>query len=169
MTPPFEKFIKNPFHGRIISLDPGETTGYAIWDDSKLTEAGQLATHTVKGSVNKLREWFSTQSFEGTFYNDKDVLVVMEEYRVYSHKTQDHAQSTLHTARLIGAIECLLTLRGIPYVMQGAGLTKAFCTDEKLKDWDFWIRGERHARDAIRHGAYWLVHGKPYDPGAIST
>lgn len=44
--------------------------------------------------------------------------------------------------------------------MQGAGIVKTFCNDEKLKGWGFWKVGERHARDAIRHGAYFLIAGK---------
>lgn len=164
--PPFEIFVKNPWPGRLISLDPGGTTGYAIWDNSKLVEAGQLSTSTVKSSVPMLDGWISNL-FEGTRFNQSEVLAVMEEYRVYGWKTDDHAQSTMHTSRLIGCFETLFVQKGIGYTMQGAGMAKGFCTDVKLKNWDFWQTGERHARDAIRHGAYFLCMGKPYDPEAI--
>lgn len=164
--PPFERFVKNPWPGRLISLDPGGTTGYAIWDNSVLVEAGQLATHTVREAVPFLEKWLTTKVYDAG-YHDGNTLAVMEEYRVYSWKTDDHAQSTMHTSRLIGAMESAFVRRGIPYRMQGAGMAKPFCTDVKLKAWDFWQKGERHARDAIRHGAYFLCMGKPYDPGEI--
>lgn len=161
MTPPFERFVKNPYPGRLITFDPGETTGYSIWDNAKLTECGQLATHTVQNSVEMLSHWLDDKfsilhdEVDVDIYTGRAIAkVVIEEYRVYSQKTDDHAQSTMHTSRLIGCLETLLTLRKMPYEMVGAGLAKRVATDEKLKDWGFWQRGERHARDAIRHGVY---------------
>lgn len=162
MIPPFERFVENPFSGRLITFDPGETTGYSIWDDSVLIEAGQLNTHTVKSSVLWMGEWLDLKC-----KHHKDALAVMEEYRVYSWKTQDHAQSTMHTSRFIGCLETLLVQRGIPYVMQGAGMAKPFATDPKLKAWGFYDKYERHSRDAIRHGVYYLCKGKPYKEGSI--
>lgn len=150
--PPFERFVKNPHEGRLITFDPGETTGVSIWDNSKLAWCGQLPTHHVVTSVGLLDEWFDRHALT----REHNIKVVIEEYRVYSWKTDDHAQSTLHTSRLIGCLETLLTLRGIGYQMCGAGLAKKFATDEKLKAWGFWQKGERHARDAIRHGVYYL-------------
>lgn len=150
--PPFEKFIKNPFEEGLLTLDPGQTTGWAHWYDSGLSSYGQWNTFPVKDCIKMLDEQISSDVIQA---------VVMEEYRVYAHKTEDHAQNDMHTSRLIGAIECLCVLRGVPYRMQGAGIVKNWATDEKLKAWDMWIKGERHARDAIRHGIYFLHHGKP--------
>lgn len=157
-TPPFEKFLKNPYPGRLITFDPGETTGYSIWDNSKLVECGQLNTFQVRASVNTMRYWLD-QKFENIPKDQR--YVVIEEYRVYAHKAEGHAQDNMHTSRFIGSLETLLTLRGIKYEMRGAGLAKGFATDEKLKDWGMWQRGERHARDAIRHGVYFLCCGQP--------
>jgi hypothetical protein len=91
---------------------------------------------------------------EGFLEGKQPDHVVMEEYRIYNWKAQDHANSTVYTLRLIGAMEYLLGTRSIGVTFQGAGQAKGFCTDEKLEDWGFWQIGERHARDAIRHGAY---------------
>lgn len=157
MTPAFEKFVKNPWPGRLITFDPGQTTGWSIWDNSQLTDTGQLATFPVSDAVGIMTQWFDAHALTRMW----DVMVAIEEYRVYEWKAQDHAQSTLHTARFIGCLETLLVQRGIPYATQGAGIAKPFATDQKLKDWGFYERGARHARDAIRHGAYFLCHGKP--------
>lgn len=152
MTPPFEKFVKNREDRTILTFDPGETTGYSIWKDMKLHTAGQIKTVPV----------FETAVWLRQFIRDWDPkVVVIEEYRVYSHKTDDHAHNDMHTSRLIGCMESILAFEGKhPPVMQSASSAKGFCTDEKLKDWDFWQKGERHARDAIRHGVYFLCHGK---------
>lgn len=149
-TPAFEKFIKNPYAGRLITFDPGETTGFSVWDNNKLVEASQLNTYDVKNSVSWLSEWVRMKTVG---HNCK---VVIEEYRIYSFKTEQHAWSDVHTIRLIGCLETLLTLGGIPYSMCGAGLAKTFATDQKLEDWGFYQRGQKHARDAIRHGVYHL-------------
>jgi hypothetical protein len=45
--------------------------------------------------------------------------------------------------------------------MCGAGLAKTFATDDKLEAWGFWKRGQKHARDAIRHAVYW--YSKPQE------
>lgn len=151
MTPPFEKFIKNPDTRLIMTFDPGETTGTSIWQDCTLHWAGQLDTREVRECCVPLRQYIRDW---------KPALVVIEEYRVYGHKTDDHAHNDMHTSRLIGCMEGILTFEGIPYIMQTASMAKRFCNDEKLKDWGFWREGQRHARDAIRHGAYYFCFGK---------
>lgn len=159
-TPAFEKFVRNPHKGTLITLDPGETTGWAVWDHNKLKGTGQLDTKTVQSSILMLDKWLDTKSdWDRIDMSDRHLYpcyVVMEEYRVYSHLAQSHSHSTIHTARLIGAIEALLTLKGIRYEMCPAGLAKGFATDQKLEDWGMYQVGQRHARDAIRHGVYFL-------------
>ena len=74
--PPFEMFVKNPFPGRLISLDPGGTTGYAIWDNSQLVDAGQIATHTVREAVPFLEKWLTTKVYDAG-YHDGNTLAIM--------------------------------------------------------------------------------------------
>jgi hypothetical protein len=156
--PPFKAFVKNPFAGRLVTFDPGQTTGYSIWDNRELTECGQLATFPVNKSVDMLERWIREKEVASP---TSEVRVVIEEYRVYQHKTEQHAQQDMHTSRLIGCLETLLVLRGIRYEMCGAGLAKTFATDDKLEAWGFWKRGQKHARDAIRHAVYW--YSKPQE------
>jgi len=157
MTPAFEKFVKNPFTGRLITFDPGETTGVSIWDNQQLVDCTQLRTKTVVEALPVMERFFDTYALRRQW----NVVVVMEEYRIYGWKTEQHAWQTVHTIQFIGCIMTLCLQREIPFVFQGAGIAKKFCTDEKLKDWGFYERGQRHARDAIRHGAYYLCFGKP--------
>ena len=150
MTPPFEKFIRRDWFGWLLSLDPGQTTGWALWyrpveGKIELKASGQWYSFPMSKVVAELEGFLESKSID---------LVVMEEYRIYNWKAKDHANSTVFTLRLIGALEYVLGMRGIGVIFQGAGQAKGFCTDEKLEDWGFWQIGERHARDAIRHGAY---------------
>ena len=140
---------KGPFTGTLLTFDPGETTGFAWFKGSKLTDFGELRTRNAT-------EW--TPEIGMQLFVDPDVVVV-ESYRVYKWRTQQHAWSDLLTARLIGGIQTLVAEQfgDVPCIMQSAQNAKQFVTDDKLKEWDLYVKGKKHARDAIRHGAYYLL------------
>lgn len=89
--------------------------------------------------------------------DNQEIHVVIEDYRVYSWKTKDHAWAGLHTSRLIGATELICYDAGLDLTKQTAQQAKGFCTDDKLQAWGLWQEGQRHARDAIRHALYYLL------------
>lgn len=144
------------FNGTLICFDPGETTGYAIFNRCDLEDSSQLATKDfstcMKLIYDELRHHQSLAP---------KIQVVMEDYKVYGWKTDSHAWADLHTPKLIGGICTVCELLNIPYHMQMAHQAKAFCTDKKLKDWGMYQVGKQHARDAIRHGCYYLLFNKP--------
>lgn len=131
---------------RVLCLDPGETTGYALFEHGTLTTAGQVRT---------IDDW---KIISDLFEEMNPTHVVYENYRVYSHKLDRHAFSEVYTLRLIGVIEFLCdVVYRIPYCNQMAQQAKGFTTDEKLKHWGFYDKGPKHARDAMRHGVYYLL------------
>ncbi len=142
------------FKGTLLALDPGETTGYAVFEVDVLTDIpkmlkyGELTCNPFKQGIDKLTAIIA---------NTGPDFIVLEDYRVYSWKTKDHSWSQLHTPRLIGTIETLCHQQKIPFRKQMAQHAKGFCTNEKLKDWDFYVKGKVHARDAIRHGLYYML------------
>lgn len=152
----WQKGSKNPFRGIMLSLDPGHTTGYAIWetaDGPKVIKSGQMKT------------WHHDDLDHNDFWDlitdyQPDV-VVMESYQVYDWKKDEHSWSQVPTVQVIGCIKTICQQRDIPYYSQTAQVAKQFVTDDKLEKWGMWKVGERHARDAIRHGVYWLLFGKP--------
>jgi hypothetical protein len=132
---------------RLLALDPGHTTGWAVFEHGKLTACGQSETEQ-KG-------WAEIDRL----FNDIDpTMVIYENYRVYQHKLARHSNSEVYTLRLVGVIEYLCDVKHrIPRYNQMASQAKGFVTDEKLKHWGFYRVGLRHARDAIRHGCYFLL------------
>ena len=98
--------------------------------------------------------------FERLMDEHKPTRVVCEEYRVYGWRTRQHAWSELHTPQLIGALRAIAAQRGIPVVLQGAGLAKGFVSDAKLRAWGLYRSGMRHAMDAVRHACYYLLFGR---------
>ncbi len=133
---------------RILCLDPGITTGWAYFKDGDLVACGQELTASVVQVVPLLERF------------PFDALVV-EGYRIYAHKIAEHVGSSVYTLQLIGAIELwrALVRPDSIAVTQYASQAKPFVTDDKLKRWSFYQRGQKHARDAIRHGCYYLVFG----------
>lgn len=139
-----------PFEGKLLSLDPGETTGWALFQNLELHSAGQIKEAPVMPHVANY------------ILTTRPDIVVCEDYKVYHWKCAQHSWSNLFTPRLLGVIEhtCITADPPIPLVFQMAGVVKGFCSDEKLKQWHYYKTSQPHARDAIRHGCYWLLFGK---------
>lgn len=140
-----------PFTTRLLSIDPGETTGIAMFKGTKLYDSMQLTTKDVNDFTANLIVLFD---------DFKPCIVVIENYRIYSWKADQHKWADLHTPRVIGSTEALCYMRQIPLFKQMAQQTKQFCTDKKLKDWKFYQKGQPHTRDAIRHGCYFILFNK---------
>jgi len=132
----------------LLSLDPGETTGFAVFERGHLGKCLHLRTKPIDEGVDGLN------SLIGAIKPD---VIVYESYRVYGWKTEQHAYSDLHTPQLIGAIQTIARLKSIPVHSQSAQVAKQFCTDMKLKEWGVYERGFKHGRDAVRHGCYFLL------------
>lgn len=136
---------------RVLTFDPGETTGYAFFEAPELIEAGQIPTGSLKIGLPLITDLMNDK---------KPQAIVVEDYRIYRSKAKIHIGSDLHTARLIGTIETLCAQHNIPLYKQSAAIAKKFCTDEKLHIWNLWQTGKRHANDAIRHGVYFMLFNK---------
>lgn len=172
---------------RLLCLDPGETTGYAIFEKGYLKWYGQVDTIILDKTPGvkqgeKVIDWAELNE---VFCDNPPTYVVCENYRIYAHKLERHSFSDVQTLRLIGGIDqlCHLGWHGyagldreathdyeppeqvstfgyhqpVPIFYQMAVQAKGFATDDRLKDWGFWKEGMKHSRDAIRHGIYFLL------------
>jgi hypothetical protein len=155
----------------LVCLDPGETTGMAVFrgPDFRLLLCGQLDTAELGRGVEALQELLrsvlgaQTSGVEaGAETGSPRTYVVIEDYKVYGWKTEQHTWAELHTPKLIGAFVTLCIMYNLPYSMQMAVQAKQFCTDDKLKAWGLYKPGLRHARDAIRHGIYFTLFDRSY-------
>lgn len=129
----------------LLSVDPGETTGWCIFQHGRLTQAGQCPGDPVH--------------LDNLITKINPDIIVCEEYRIYGWKAKRHAWSDVPTLRLIGGIQMICTQRNIPMVLQGAQQAKGFSKDEKLRAWGLYQVGQRHANDSIRHATYYLLFG----------
>ncbi len=133
----------------LIALDPGETTGVAVFKEGVLSLVDQIAQREFDLAIKEMASLISTT---------EPTIAIIEDYKVYSHKADAHKWSKLHTPRLIGGIQALCILHEVPYRMQMAS-AKSFCNDERLKDWRMYQVGKPHATDAVRHGLYFILFG----------
>lgn len=154
------------FRGRLLSLDPGETTGWSVWDSHdnathyELAASGQLVTWDKAATISTMKCILPcVLNFPMLIAQYEPDVVVLESYRVYEWKSESHSWSDVPTLRIIGSMETELHHRSLPYYFQTAQMAKNFVTDERLVEWGFWKRGERHARDSMRHGLYFLLFG----------
>lgn len=138
---------------RLLCLDPGKTTGWSLFTNGKLTAWGQVDDCYDDKNV-------ATQGLMNLFKDVNPDFMCYEDYRIYQHKLERHSYSPVMTVRLLGVIEAFCQMNGVPTHKQMATTAKAFVTDEKLKQWGFWQEGQKHARDSIRHGCYFLLFYK---------
>lgn len=151
-----------PYDGLLLALDPGETTGWSLWkstkDEVELLECGQVKTWDLPDAIESFDRLINKLLFTHNS-GGWNIRVVFELYSVYEWKSQDHSWSEVPTIQVIGCLRTLLIKNEVPYSSQTAQIAKNFMTDNKLKSWGLWQEGQRHARDSIRHGAYYLCFG----------
>lgn len=134
----------------LLALDPGETTGVAIWaPNSNAIVLQQWDTKNLGHSFVYLSKVLETKQY--LFYED---------YRVYDHKARDHVNNSLHTSQWIGCIKLAAFLHGKPVRCIMAQQAKTFWTDEKLTMCNVYAKGVKHARDALRHLLFHMTFTK---------
>ena len=147
-----------PIHSlptQILGLDPGETTGVC----SLTIDPNQLDNWAQDQVNTSIIEW-GVDQYSRLITPSRTNLVIAESYRIYSWRVKQHTWSSLLTPRLVGSIETLCRLHGVPLIMQSAQTGKAFCTDDRLKEWGLYWPGHPHAMDAARHLCTFLLFGE---------
>lgn len=144
------KIVPEPkrFQGVLLALDPGETTGWCVFQASKMLASGQIVSATVEQGTDQI---------EALILKHKPEYMVYEDYKVYSWKANSHSWNELHTPQLIGGIRHICHSQKIPVYKHMAQQPKEFMTDEKLKTWGYWVKGQKHARDSVRHALFFLL------------
>lgn len=126
---------------RYLALDPGDTIGWATFDENgRELSMGQFRYEKFLQEIEDLLTSELTH-------------VIIEDYRNYGHKQQKR-WSNNNTSKVIGKIELLCELRGVPFTKQMAN-----CYGIGAKWGGFEIPSNHsisHQFVAIAHGIYWL-------------
>lgn len=144
---------------KMLTVDPGEDTGWSVWEDGKLIEAGteKLWTfpHRVWEGVNVLQNTVPVSEENEIFCGVQRFVV--EDFKIYPWKAKELGWDRVRTARLIGALTFIAAIQGIDFVLQPAKIKERA---EAAGAEEFFLKPlheNRHANDAIRHGVYYLA------------
>lgn len=127
---------------RILSLDPGGTTGVAVFETDAINPPQLVLAEQVQDGLQGFIAWAKQNS-------NLDVdLVVCESFTLrIGVKFPD-----LSPVYIIGALEAIFSGE----IVYQAPLQKPLCDDKRLKLGGIYQVGKPHANDAIRHGIIYL-------------
>lgn len=145
--------VPNVLTQPVLALDPGETTGVAEYDGSRIIQVYQKTTKDIGQSY----DWLHGRLVGYQIGYPPFKHLRYEDYRVYEWKSEDHAWSPVHTLRWIGAIQVACHITNTPNSCLMAANPKKFWTDDKLNLFGLNPKGLRHGRDALRHLLYYLL------------
>lgn len=141
----------------VLSLDPGGTTGWSIFGIHPDAMSGDPAIQVVPN----VEFWLAGQ-FEGEEHDQADEIVdlvghwpsarlVCEDFILRKHS---QARELLSPVRLTAVVSWAIRPRYL--VLQQPSLAMTTITDERQKAMGFWLPGQQHARDAIKHNLTFL-------------
>jgi hypothetical protein len=143
----------------IIAIDPGQTTGWAIYNNQNGKEkfsCGQWGPHDHHQDLYGWLELWHTQDF----------AVIGERF---DFRGDDRSDINLMAREYIGVMKLFAQERGVVVVWQwpfeGVG-SKSFIQPSNLRSLGIWVKGGAdewiHAMDAYRHLLYFMT-AKPND------
>lgn len=168
---------------KFISLDPGDSTGYAVWDGLSIgTPPAAAGTADLQDVIDALGEAADLTVKRGVELANLDHelvrrfhgwdLLVIEDWALYPWELQGMAWDRCETARGIGALSYIARASGRDYTLQPAAIKDAA---EAGGAEEFFLspgHENRHANDAIRHGVFYkfsqLVSRQQY-PATFAT
>ncbi len=125
----------------LIAFDPGATTGFCVFEDTRFITGGEV------------KDDLSLDGVLATYVPD---LVLYESFRLFPNKAQAMIGSEFLPAQVIGTLRYLCKVRGVKMIEQPPMLKKFFMPVARLKYYGVDLKSE-HARDAARHILYYLV------------
>jgi hypothetical protein len=149
-----------------LCVDPGETTGWSIWQGKKLVIAGQTDLWPFIDAVDawltngKLADGYLLELEDGLKLKPLGAIVC-EDWSLYPWMLEKLAWDKCRTARGIGALELLARQHNIPIILQGADIKEAAQQAGAEELYLAPVHENRHANDSIQHGVFYTArHGK---------
>ncbi len=157
------KTEKIPSDMKWISVDPGETAGWTLWEGETWVDAGMEPLWSFASAV-------FTAVFEDSevipLLDDELVskfhgiqMIVCEDFRLYPFEAKSGALDwdQFRTVRLIGALHLIAKMGGLKFELQPAKIkAEAMAAGAKA----FFLKPvyeNRHANDATMHGVFYIA------------
>ena len=138
-----------------LALDPGVKTGVGWREYSDLVR-------TTPESPRQLVIQNASSALHGVEWPGEMIVVILDgfdkrgldEIVVENFRSRPGPAVNLSAPEVIGRIYAWADARGIPILRQDAAPVKTRVTKDRLRDAGGWLRGQQHARDALRHLLY---------------
>lgn len=143
---------------QVITIDPGGTTGWSLF---------QVHPDAMNGDpdfrVLDNIEWWTAGQFTGR--QDKQIDEIIELVNSWPAARLVTEQFVLRQLNAeLSPVEINATLRWAVrpryWVPQQASLAMSTVTDARQKAWGYWVPGQEHARDAVKHNITYLKRRK---------
>jgi hypothetical protein len=143
---------------QVLSLDPGGTTGWAVFDVHP-EAMGPDPEIPVLFNV----DWWTAGQFTGSVSAQCDeIIALIRSWPSARLVTEDFKLRQINAVLTPVEINAIVLHEARPryFVKQMPSLAMTTAPDERLKAWGFWLPGKEHARDAIRHNITYLKRQK---------
>lgn len=155
---------------RWVCIDPGEDTGFSIWEDKKLILGGTVKLWDVADLVGR---WLGIEPLSPKLAEDYEFLfdeldgyecerLVVEDFRIYPWEAKNLAWDQVRTARLIGALTWQARLVEVPFILQPAAIKEDAVKAGAEHFFYSPLHENRHINDSIMHGWFYVqavLHG----------
>ena len=134
---------------KILSLDPGESTGWVLGTEEKAIRGGTCGrNHEEVAQLIK---------------DEKPDIIVLERFNLYPGMAKSLAWNSFYPCEVIGVIKYIAMRVNIKIVEQAPSVKKYAGDIQKYDDWHF-IKDRcpkvtEHTKDAYQHYRYFLMHG----------
>lgn len=154
---------------KLLAIDPGETTGWSVWDTESYTklEGGQTALWEFIDNVQlALMEGEDRELLEITRPGALPFVgveqIVCEDWALYPAELAAGALDwdKCRTARGIGAIELLARMTGTPLALQGAFIKDAAIAMGAEEQFLSPLHENRHENDSAMHAVFFMVNNR---------
>ena len=143
---------------QVIAIDPGGTTGWALFQVHPEAMGGDPELR----ALDNVEFWTA-----GQFYGKQDdqideILELVHSWPNARLVTEDFILRQLNAVLSPVEINAILRREVRPryWVKQPANLALTTVTDDRQKAWGFWVPGQEHARDAVKHAITFLKRRK---------
>ena len=133
----------------VISLDPGGSTGIAIYD----VELDAINSYEISS------EDHHTELYK-LFYTLRPTAIICERF---DYRNTSKTGVVIVSREYIGVAKLYAQLTDTPIFLQSASQAKGFVADINLQMCEVRKSGQPHANDAVRHMLYFLINNRTVD------
>lgn len=152
----YDKLDKFNTHRRILSLDPGESTGWVYFevDDAPNSNDPPYMTGGTAGKNHlEVAELFS-------IYNPNEVVI--ESFHLYPGLAKSLSWNSFYPCEVIGVCKYLCMQKDIQWVEQAPSIKKfAGALNDLWITFQKRVKTTEHTKDAYLHLQYYLRNHKP--------